>query len=326
MKKEITETASEGKPFDTRLSFCDHIKWIYIKTKFYLGRKKIGIVAIAKNEGKYIREWVSFHKAVGFDVIYLFNHDSTDNTIEVIQDFIDDGFVKVRNIHGKRRQLDAYNLGMILTLYECAYVAVIDCDEFLYPCREEDDLRDIVFQEMSAPGHGGFVVNWQIYGSSGLKEQTDGLVIERFLYRSNIKTLPPNKHIKTIVNPRTVASWPVSHFPLYIPGYCSYNEDGKPVVGPFNEIDENGPRKLRINHYFTKSLAEYKERRVLKGVDDWGIRGIEDFYTHDHNEFFDDSALRYLEKTKEYMESTQSDRRTPMRLLNKICVSVRKHG
>jgi len=42
---------------------------------------KTALVAIAKNEGLYIREWVTYHKKVcSFDEIFVYDNDSTDST------------------------------------------------------------------------------------------------------------------------------------------------------------------------------------------------------------------------------------------------------
>ena len=41
---------------------------------------EMGMVAIAKNEGPYIREWIEYHKLVGFTIFYIYDNDSTDNT------------------------------------------------------------------------------------------------------------------------------------------------------------------------------------------------------------------------------------------------------
>ena len=48
-------------------------------------KDKLAIVAIAKNESDYIREWVAYHKVIGVERIYLYDNDSTDGTKEEIQ-------------------------------------------------------------------------------------------------------------------------------------------------------------------------------------------------------------------------------------------------
>ena len=40
---------------------------------------KVSICAIFKNEAKYLREWIEFHKIVGVEHFYLYNNFSTDD-------------------------------------------------------------------------------------------------------------------------------------------------------------------------------------------------------------------------------------------------------
>ena len=50
------------------------------------------LVAVAKNESKYIKEWLDYHLNLGFDLIYLVDNgnngtlDSLDARIKVIKD------------------------------------------------------------------------------------------------------------------------------------------------------------------------------------------------------------------------------------------------
>ena len=48
------------------------------------------IIAIVKNEGKYIEEWIDYHKLIGFEKFYIYNNESSDNTESVLKKYIDD--------------------------------------------------------------------------------------------------------------------------------------------------------------------------------------------------------------------------------------------
>ncbi|MBR0260666.1 MAG: glycosyltransferase family 2 protein [Selenomonadaceae bacterium] len=39
----------------------------------------LAIVAILKNEGRYLKEWLDYHLSAGVDHFYLYDNDSTDN-------------------------------------------------------------------------------------------------------------------------------------------------------------------------------------------------------------------------------------------------------
>ena len=62
---------------------------------------KLAAVVIAKNESEYIAEWVAYHIVQGFEKIYLYDNDSTDNMKECLQPFIDKGIVV--NLQGIKR-------------------------------------------------------------------------------------------------------------------------------------------------------------------------------------------------------------------------------
>lgn len=50
-------------------------------------------VTLVLNKGRYIREWIVFHKLMGFDFFLIFDHGSTDNTSAMLQPFIKEGSV-----------------------------------------------------------------------------------------------------------------------------------------------------------------------------------------------------------------------------------------
>ena len=52
---------------------------------------KVAICIEVKNDNRYIREWLDYHKKLGFDNIILYdNNDSNgENILEVIDDYIE---------------------------------------------------------------------------------------------------------------------------------------------------------------------------------------------------------------------------------------------
>lgn len=36
-----------------------------------------------KNEARYLKEWLVYHQLAGFDHMYMYDHQSTDNSVEV---------------------------------------------------------------------------------------------------------------------------------------------------------------------------------------------------------------------------------------------------
>ncbi len=265
-------------------------------------KNKLGIVAIAKDEGEYLREWVSFHKAIGVDIIYLYDNDSTDNMLDTVQDYIEEGFIKIETIHGRVKQLDAYNDAIRKYSAECEYMAFIDCDEYLVPTEISETINvkgyldDLFHSSVIA---GGVGINWRLFGSSGYTAKPDGLCIDNFIWRSET-SFKENRHIKTICKPKCVKEYRHPHFPIYKFGWCNINQSGVPIPGWCT--DQNAEDYLQLNHYYTKSKEQWIKRRSLGRADTGGMRSIDEFYANDKNDIKDTSAAKYSALVHNLME------------------------
>lgn len=252
----------------------------------------LGIVAIAKNESEYIREWVAFHKLVGVSVIFLYDNESTDNMKECISDYIDSGYVVYQKIEGKNRQYDAYNDALFRYGRLCKYMAFIDCDEFLTPCNRGDNLLDYLDSAVvKNKNAGGIGINWCMYGSSGYLEKPKGLLIERFIWRADTVNGKGNNCIKTIAIPECIKLFNHPHYPIYRYGFYNVDLYGHPVSGAYNRITQY--YGVKINHYFTKSKEQWIIRRSMGMADKNAERTISEFYEHDNNDVKDLSAAIY---------------------------------
>lgn len=124
-------------------------------------------------------------------------------------------------------------------------------------------------------------------------------MLDNFLYRAK-EDGKGNNCIKTIVNPRRVYKYEHVHFPTYLMGFYSVDENGNKVNGWSNEVVEIN--KIRINHYFTKSKEEWIVRRSMGKADYKDrsqIRTLQEFEEHDNNDIYDNGMLFYVDKMKE---------------------------
>src|ERR1700719_1704415 len=46
-----------------------------------------------KNAARFLSEWIEFHQVVGFEHFYLYSNNSTDNYIEALAPYCDEGSV-----------------------------------------------------------------------------------------------------------------------------------------------------------------------------------------------------------------------------------------
>lgn len=257
----------------------------------------LSIVAIAKNESEYIGEWLVFHKLIGVEKVYLYDNDSTDNMRDVLEPYIADGFVVYNEVHGKRRQFDAYDDALRRYGHLTKYMAFIDCDEFMMPLDSEKSLLEIVESIfVKDENAGGIGMNWCIFGSSGYKTKpAEGLVMENYT-RHSVVSHERNYTIKTIVKPTCVIRFSHPHYPEYKPGFYGINLEGEIILNWWNKISEY--TGIRLNHYYCKSWEEYVKRNALGKPDRLGMSPVEQFYKDDRNEVLDESILIYANDVK----------------------------
>lgn len=254
--------------------------------------------AIVKNEGPYIREWIAYHKTAGADHVILYDNDSDDGLRDLIDDFVQSGFVEYRSLPGRGMQLKAYNDCIRRMRKESKYIAFIDIDEFLVPLAG-GNLYEVVDAILTADRNsGGLAVNWRMFGSSGYDAGPEGLVTERYLYRAE-DFGRGNGCVKTIANPRLVRCFRHVHYPSYYPGIYNIDENGRPVFGPYHmdQITE----KIQINHYFTKSREEWIRRRSLGKADthdERDKRTLKEFEAYDNNDVYDGRMLAYRDRIR----------------------------
>jgi len=53
----------------------------------------LSVATMFKNERRWLREWLEFGLMMGVEHFFLYDHDSTDSPLEILQPYIDDGYV-----------------------------------------------------------------------------------------------------------------------------------------------------------------------------------------------------------------------------------------
>lgn len=254
---------------------------------------EIAIVAIAKNEGPYIREWIEYHCLLGVTKFYFYDNESEDQTKEILEPYIQSNLVSYFFIKGKARQLDAYNDAIKRFKYTCRYMAFIDLDEYLMPTVPYRPIVKIVDEAINKYGKGasGIGVNWAIYGSSGYDKVPKGLITQVFNHRGDNRAVG-NAHIKTICNPRRVTDYISPHYPLYQLGAYSVSETGDERLYVWF-CDKREYVNIRVNHYYTKSKQQYLGK-IARGLGDRdGEYKKDQFVKYDLNDIEDNSMIIY---------------------------------
>lgn len=218
------------------------------------------VIACAKNENDYIREWIEHYKKLDFDKIIICDNNDDESLIDVIDDYVNSGFVEIFNCRGLGSfQVQLYSMFCREGNYKwCGY---FDCDEFL-----ELNIYDSIKEYLNTkPNDICISFNWLMFGSNEKLFKEDGLVQDRFKYPvSPISLYTENCFIKSLVRGgdffKNGCWFNGSHIPLTEPMYV-HN-----IGGYFNTDSESHqvlpPRYKEgyIKHYYTKSFEEWSKK------------------------------------------------------------------
>ena len=210
----------------------------------------LSICAIYRDEAPYLREWLEFHRLVGAERFYLYDNGSVDEHLEILNPYVADGIVRLHDWPMAQGQLPAYEHCIAEYGHESRWIAFIDLDEFLFSPTGRP-LPEVLPEYEQWPAVG---VNWAVFGPSGHVEMPPGLVTESYLERLNVAA---NKTIKSIVDPARVRHCAGVHRFEY-DRLGTVDENHYPIFG--GQTKSVSYQRLRINHYFTKSVEEFRRQ------------------------------------------------------------------
>jgi hypothetical protein len=223
---------------------------------------RLAVCAIYRNEGRYLREWVAFHKLVGVERFYLYDNRSSDAHREALEPYIEEGTVVLHDWPQHPGQLGAYDHCLEHYGPECRWIAFIDLDEFLFSPTGRP-VPELLAEFEDWPG---VAVNRANFTTSGHETPPPGNVIENYLRRIDGGA---NRYVKSIVDPDEVVHSLSPHHFLYR-FRAAVDETGFPVRGV--RTKSVSFEKLRVNHYYTRSLAEFREKRAREAADTGTMR------------------------------------------------------
>jgi hypothetical protein len=270
-----------------------------------MSRPYLSICAIYKNEAAYLAEWIEFHRLVGVERFFLYDNASGDDHRAVLEPYLEQGIAAVREWPASPGQMGAYADGLDRYRDQTRWLAFIDIDEFLFS-PVAATIPELLANYERWPA---VAVNCLGFGTSNHREKPDGLVIESYVRRArNVKLL---SHVKSIVDPRRARRPVTPHHFEYDDGHA-VDENLTPVTGPFNEALPF--EKLRINHYTTKSEAEYRAKVKHPRADTGEFRptrpNLADMHRGGLNRVPDESILPYVDPVRAALAQTAARSRS----------------
>ncbi|MCI9658926.1 MAG: glycosyltransferase family 92 protein [Lachnospiraceae bacterium] len=240
-------------------AFMDH----YYPEKKSKKKFDVSICAIFKNESVYLKEWIEYHKIIGIQHFYMYNNHSSDDFQSIIRPYIDSGEITLIDWPYEQGQMSAYRDCIKKFKKESQWIGFIDIDEFIVPI-DYDNLYD--FLKKYEKNRGSVLIYWKLFGSSGkIDRDTSRLVTEDFIlcwrkhtnigkcfFNTSYDFIPDYSkndmiHHKMWTGYRGKALPPINCF-------------GKVCIDGLN-IGQGDHFPIQINHYFTKSVAEYDNKK-----------------------------------------------------------------
>ena len=222
---------------------------------------KVALCTIGRMENLYAVEFVEYYKSIGFDKIFIYdnNFGNEEHFEDVLQPYIDDGFVEITNYRNKMVcQLQAYTECYNKHKDEYDWIAFFDFDEFMCVTdgsNVKEYLSDNVFN-----GFNTIRLNWMNYGDNGLVKYDNRPVQERFTKPADydIKmtySFPENNHTKSIIRGGiNDFKWREN---THTPGMRLKSCDCNGVQCEDSAFKPYNYDRCYIKHYYTKTIDEW---------------------------------------------------------------------
>lgn len=239
-----------------------------LKYQYLINKKevKIALCVIAKQENRYIKEFIKYYKTLGVKKIFLYDNNDINGEIfyNILIDEIKSFFVEILNFRGlDKPQKIAYNHCYETNKNDFDWIAFYDVDEFLYIAKY-NNINDFfslpIFKKCSS-----VLINWKYYGDNDILYYEPKPVRERFKKpfefpkKGKIDILLYSA-AKTIVKGGLNISW--AHFPHFLKNQPICRPNGKIIKNPISTPQFS---IAYIKHYTTRSTEEFIDR-LLRGT------------------------------------------------------------
>lgn len=224
----------------------------------------VSLCLIFKNEAPFLKEWIDYHITVGVDHFYLYNNNSDDEYLSIIQPYIEKGIITLIDWPEMNSQFKAYKHCYENFRHETNWISFLDADEFFVP-KYYETIKEWLIEFDKYPA---IMIHWRMVGTGGMmKHDYKKNVIEQY-FACWEDIFPFGKClINTRYDIADYFCWHVHH-----DVYMKYRIFGinitLPAVNQFRYICPvrhtwgGGKHKMEastllINHYYTKAWDIY---------------------------------------------------------------------
>ncbi len=242
------------------------MRYLLLLFCFPLVALDVGIAAIFRDEAPYLREWIEYHRLVGVEKFYLYNHFSQDNFRQMLAPYVKEGIVELIDwpYEVKERsdwiptQTGAYKDATKRALGVCRWLAYIDVDEFIFPVVDRTLPRFLSHFEDA----GSVAMNWLVFGTSGIKKlDPSKLMIEQLTVRASghnfthawLKRIAKTEAVRTDVN------WPSVHYIPLKKGFVAVDSNHQKLCDTRGKVNHE---RIRLNHYSFRDETFFRKTKL----------------------------------------------------------------
>lgn len=227
-------------------------------------RRDFCIMALARNEGPFMLEWLAYHLSIGFEHFFIYTNDNTDGSEELLALLARHGVITlVHNARGQRigvqEKATAHALTLVPQILDYRWTAVMDLDEYLcFDGAIYNSIGDFIGLHEAQPVDA-IALCWLIFASKFGEPYKRGLTTERFPWRAD----DVNSHVKCMFRTRRFwGSQPHHPYPTMEAPFNFRTEEGdwhhhpgvKDRIAAFSERPTASHGW--INHYIFRSAPE----------------------------------------------------------------------
>lgn len=248
---------------------------------------------MVKDHAQDLGEWIDHYLKLGVGRIYMYDHGTMPLLLPIVAELVEMDVIVYHWLtsdmmerlsgfkykppkpgssisYGINPQIHVYQLCIKRHLNNHRWMAFFDTDEFLL--LRNRSVKDLPTFLKDYELYGGLVVQWRIFGSNRHLVKPNGTVLENYL------TCYLSDGVKSIVNTRYVVSTVGNaHAFKYSDGKYAVNEDLQRVDGAGTV--HRSINKVVLNHYVTKSAAEYLAK-VARGSGDGRSKKGEAYFNY----------------------------------------------
>ncbi|MDO5566590.1 MAG: glycosyltransferase family 2 protein, partial [Planctomycetia bacterium] len=258
--------------------------------------------AIVRDRENYIKEWLAFHKIVGFNRFVIVLHKCADKTEERIRELPFYNDVCIHHVSNDQQFAQMGTYQWILKNYGkyTKWLAFLDSDEFLYGIHEDN--MNVILERYE--DYGGLIVHWKWFGANDHTLRPDGLIMENYTRRAK-DDFCFSRGIKSIIQPSCFEEMVSSHRFFCMPDCV--REDFRPVER--RQFWEAGKSPIyniaAINHYKTGSMQDWCDRAVKGNCNEPFAMGFgaHRFEYEDRSEVEDFAILRFADRVRKLIRS-----------------------